>query len=150
MEVEFIGFSSWALDLREGINIGITIFLPVLALLFLRIVRRAWNHTGREYRFLTRTEKGLIGLAIMFAGEAARSATVWNILHTKGESGTYLAEIIPLVFSLFAVVIGAACAVRNFTPQRDAAGWPVWGGHRLWVVCVALYLVVAVINWGAL
>lgn len=142
MDDEFVRFSERALWLRETINIAITVFLPILGFLFARHVYRAWSEGGRIYRSLTRPQKGIIGLAIMCAGEAIRSGTVWDVLHSKGRDANYLSDYVPLMFSLVMITVGALCAMRNFTPLDK---W--WGGHRLWVGSLFLFLGLVVANW---
>lgn len=143
MGEELIAFNGIALQFREAINIAITIFLPVLAALFLRIVYIVWQETKHSYRGVDKTTKGLIGLAVMCVGESFRSATVWEVLHNKGGAGTYLTDVVPLIISLILVTVGALCAIRNFTPSTV---W--WGGHRLWLVCLGVFAIACVINWA--
>lgn len=151
MNTELIQFTRYALELREGINIGIVVCAPVLCFLFARFAYTNWRSIGRGYAALDRPTKGLIGLAVFLVGDFLRAATIWEILHSKGGSGTYLHDIYPLLIALILAVTGMLCAIRNFTPTYDSNGnrlW--WGGHRLWIGSLFVYLIIITLNWSVL
>jgi hypothetical protein len=145
VEVEY---SVAALSLREELNIGQVVLLPVVVFLCVRFIYTKWVEIGRVYKRLGRPVKGLIGLAVWAGGDWIRALTIWIILHTLGSSGSYLTDIVPLVISLIVTTAGLLCFIRNFTPEVDQYNRPLWwGGHRLWVSSLAVYIIVSVGNW---
>jgi hypothetical protein len=143
MERVWIEYSQAALYLREELNIGHVVLIPVMVFLFSRFIISHWKAGG--YKGLTRPAKGLIGITIFLASDLARAATIWFILHTFGTAGNYLTDVAPLIVALFVGTTGMLCAIRNFTPEGV---W--WGGHRLWIASLVTYIVVSVVNWTVL
>jgi hypothetical protein len=121
-------------EVRESINIAVVVFLPTLAMLYDR---------------LERPVKGLVGLSFMSVGMGLRSAAIWVTLHWNGWGSDSLVELIIVVVSLLMIATGALCAIRNFTPTHDQNTgkrlW--WGGHRLWLTCLVVYVLLLVLNW---
>lgn len=150
MDSVLVDFSTYALNLREILNIGLSVLIPVSVFLVSRFLYSEWKKAAHNYRALSRQTKGLIGLGIFFSGDWIRAITVWIILHTFGTSGTYLTDVVPLVLALILSIVGLLCFIRNFTPSRDANGWPMWGGHRLWIAALTVYVAVIIINWWVL
>jgi hypothetical protein len=143
VEKVLIEYSQAALYLREELNIGHVVLIPVCVFLFARFIINQWRELG--YANLSRASKGLIGIAIFLSADWTRAATIWFILHTFGTQGNYLTDVAPLLVALFVGTTGMLCAIRNFTPE---GAW--WGGHRLWVSSLIVYIVVSVINWMVL
>lgn len=121
-----------ALQLREAINIAISVLSLTLLSLFVPYIVGQWRDLG--YRGFGWPEKLCIGLIFLFAGECLRSSTVWTIIHFEAP-GTYLTDIAPLIASLLLIVIGALCVIRVMSPHR--CGHKLWGG--------ALFVVVALV-----
>jgi hypothetical protein len=144
-----VEYTTGALYLRELLNIGHVVLLPVCVFLIARFVRIEW--VRYTYSKLTKPVKGLIGLGVFFSSDMIRATTIWIILHSFGTTGTYLTDIVPLLIALTFGTIGLLCFIRNFTPEYGPQGEPLWwGGHRLWIGCLAAYIAVAVFNWTIL
>lgn len=151
MDSVFVEYSIAALFVRELLNIGHVVLIPPLVFVFVRYIYGRWNDKGRVYKLLPRPVKGLIGIAIFFSSDWVRAATIWFILHTFGVQGNYLTDVIPLIASLLVGTTGLLCAIRNFTPEADRYGRPLsWGGHRLWIGSLCVYVLVATFNWTVL
>jgi hypothetical protein len=125
------------------------VFLPTLAMLFHSFVRKAYRAVQYQYDRLERPVKGLVGLSFMSVGMGLRSAAIWVTLHWNGWGSDSLVELIIVVVSLLMIATGALCAIRNFTPTHDQNTgkrlW--WGGHRLWLTCLVVYVLLLVLNW---
>jgi hypothetical protein len=137
MKTVLISFTEYALVLRETTNIVITTTFSVLSVLFI------W-HVGKEladkgYRNAEWLTKLLVGLLVIFIGDLFRSATIWEILHFEGSRGTYLSDVVPLLFSLGLIILGALCVIRVMTPR------PL--GHFVWLGTVIFTGVVIAINY---
>lgn len=138
LETTSIEFTHLALELRGAVNIAIFVFCGVLAFLFGRYAYKELHTKG--YRHMEWQAKGAVGLSIMCLGEMARSGTIWEILRFKGVRGTYLTDILPLLVALILITVGAACAIRVFSPTR-------WG-HKPWILSVIAVVILVGINWA--
>lgn len=133
-----VSFTSQALEVREAINIALTVFSFVLCVLLLRYVIREYIRYGYKnsewpVRFST-------GLLLLFAGEFMRASTIWEVLHFEGLRSSYLSAIVPLLIALGMIVLGALCAIRVLTPARL--------GHTVWLSSAGVVGVLMLINWA--
>jgi hypothetical protein len=182
MDIAFVQYSNFELQIREVMNIGITIHSPVLAVLFVYYVISKWREIGgclwnverqigadtstwrkrfknfiwscnqtiwatyRSYKRVDKPIRGLVGMTCFLIGEGIRTAATWHVLHTDGARANYLSDISILLVSLFLIIAGLSCAVRNFTPHNPRC----LSGHRLWLYCLYLYVLVSIVNFTIL
>lgn len=130
-----ITFTSQALELREAINIALSVFTLVLCFLLARYIYKEYRLYG--YKESEWPMRFSIGLLILFCGEFLRAATITQVIHSEGARGTYISAVMPLVASLVLIVIGALCAIRVMTPEK-------WG-HKVWLgsaiaACICLLI----------
>lgn len=120
---------SLALELREIINIFISVIFLVLAMLYGRYLfadrDKSLRVTG--WRNMSPVSKMTLAWFIISIGEVLRSAVVWELLHFQGVRANYLTNVMPLMLSLCFVTIGGACAIRVVTPGLG------WKQHTLWI-----------------
>lgn len=135
-----IEYTRAAIELREAINIALSIFTLVLCGLLTWFIASEFKKNG--YPASNWTAKLSIGLLFIFFGEFLRSATIWWILHTEGAGGTYLNDIPMLIASLGCIVLGCLCAIRVMTPKE-------WG-NVLWIGSLAIVAFIFFLNWSYL
>lgn len=126
-----------ALDLREVLNIAISVFSISCILLFLRYTYREWRVRG--YLRLDWPAKLCLGLLVLFCGEFLRSATVWVILHFEGPGASYRSDIAVLTLALLMIIVGGSCIVRVMTPTK-------WG-NSLWISALLVIAFLSIVNF---
>lgn len=128
--------TSFALDLREIVNIFISVISAVMTVMFASYTIDKWRDYG--LRNLTMAAKGAAACALLAFGEFLRSATVWEILHFNRIHGTYSTQIIPLIGTLLCICVGGLYIIRVFSPFRI--------GHWLWIVSLIVACTLAAIS----
>lgn len=134
------------LVVRENIAVANVVVLAFLTFVLLRNVwgKYRWLR-GQGRGFLALWEdpltQGAIALSIMNGGDAIYRIWVWLLLrvYNDGSPSHWVREQWPLaMLASIMIVLGALCAIRVFSPRS-------WG-HCGWLSCLALLVVVLVVN----
>lgn len=137
--------ASVALELREIINIFITVLFTVLIVLWGRYLLSDRAHALRKtgWRNMTPVTKMVAAWFVISLGEVLRASVVWELIHFEGAKASYAMNVVPLIAALMLIIIGGTCAIRIITPGVG------WRRHVLWVVSVfvATLLSVASVRW---
>lgn len=133
---------SFALELREIINIFISVLFGMLAILYGRylISDRGMSLRTTGWRHMTPVSKMVAAWSVICLGEITRSSVVWELIHFEGVKASYLTNIVPLMISLALIIIGGACAIRIITPGDG------WRRHVLWSGSVLLATLLSVLS----
>lgn len=144
------------LDVREAINIFLSIATFVMAVLYIRFIAsnclhlrwiKIWSISFPWFRCLAnKYEKPALQAAIAWAilsiGESIRATFVWEVLHFDRHNSTYAAEVYPLMGALLLIVFGALCSIRVFSPT--------WLGNWLWIGTLIITSILVLVNFAVL
>lgn len=135
------------LDVREAINIFLSISTTVMAVLYVRFVIHECVCLRSGFPWfrvlVNKHDKPAVAAAIAWSllsvGEAVRSTFVWEVLHFDRQHSTYASEVLPLMGALFLIILGTLCSIRIFSPA--------WMGNWLWIGTLVFTSILIFVNF---